>query len=172
MVADLQPSFGGTVQVGEQGKEIRSATSLPGEAFRLTGVTIINKVVTAESLAVFKDCKDLRQLDLCLVKATDAGLVHFKGCKELTHLYLRTLPMVTDAGLANLAGLQELELLELKGTGITDAGLEHVAQLSGLKQLYVGDTSVTVACADFAGFATDTAATVTVVDEGMLAGAA
>ena len=32
-------------------------------------------------MVYFKDCKDLRYLNLNYTKVTDAGLAHFKDCK-------------------------------------------------------------------------------------------
>ena len=40
-------------------------------------------------LAHFKDCKNLTVLDLDGTQVSDAGLAHFKDCKNLTHLGLQ-----------------------------------------------------------------------------------
>ena len=37
-------------------------------------------------LAHFKDCKNLTYLDLGGTQVSDAGLAHFKDCKNLTDL--------------------------------------------------------------------------------------
>src|SRR5262249_46157981 len=36
----------------------------------------------------FKDCKDLRYLELSGTRVSDAGMVYFKDCKDLTFLHL------------------------------------------------------------------------------------
>jgi Leucine-rich repeat (LRR) protein len=83
-------SIGGTVKVNDQGREIKATADLPTEAFRLTQVLLYqNKQVSDAGLAHFKDCKNLTQFDLGHTKVSDAGLAHFKDCKNLTELNLQ-----------------------------------------------------------------------------------
>jgi hypothetical protein len=39
-------------------------------------------------MTAFKDCKNFTSLNLGNTRVTSAGLVHFKNCKALKHLYL------------------------------------------------------------------------------------
>ena len=82
-------SIGGTVRVNGQDREIKAVADLPREAFRLTGsICTRNKQVTDAGLAHFKGCKNLTDLDLDDTQVGDAGLAHFKDCKNLTYLNL------------------------------------------------------------------------------------
>ena len=44
--------------------------------------------MTDAGLAHFKDCKNLTYLDLSYTQVTDAGLAHFKDCKNLKELHV------------------------------------------------------------------------------------
>src|SRR5262249_6844884 len=80
--AEYVLSLGGAVGVNGAEREIRAAADLPQEPFRLTHVRLDgNKQVTDAGLAHFKDCKDLRVLGLDRTPVTDAGLASFKDCK-------------------------------------------------------------------------------------------
>ena len=86
--AEYVLSIGGMVKVNDQDQEIKVAADLPGESFRLTGVRAEdNKQVTDAGLVRFKDCKNLTSLVLWGTHLTDAGMVHFKdlpGLRELS----------------------------------------------------------------------------------------
>jgi serine/threonine protein kinase len=166
-VAEYVLSIGGKVKVNDQDEEIKAASDLPRESFRLTFVELArNKQVTDAGLAVFKDCKSLTGLSLWQTNVGDEGLVHVKECKAVTHLWLGTTRVtdaglaqlagrtnlvlvdllstnVTDVGLANLKNCRELDNLSLFGTGVTDAGLDHLKDCRNLTSLYLGATKVT-----------------------------
>src|SRR5262249_49944258 len=66
---------GGLVKVKGQERDIKAAAGLPREAFRLTGIDLRdNKQVNDASLSIFKGCKNLTGLWLGGTKVSDAGL--------------------------------------------------------------------------------------------------
>ncbi len=79
--------LGGLVQ-NDEDREIKVAADLPKEAFRLTAVRLQKKQVSDAGLAHFKDCKNLSVLNLNDSQMGDAGLAHFKDCKNLTAISL------------------------------------------------------------------------------------
>jgi uncharacterized membrane protein len=66
----------------------------------------------------FKGCKNLTLLNLTDTRVSNAGLIHFKDCKALTHLYLGQ-TQVSGAGLAHFQGMP-LVFLWIGNTDITD----------------------------------------------------
>ena len=135
-------SIGGKIQVNDQEREIPAA-ELPKQPFRLTGVNLRdNQKVTDAGLAHFKDCKNLAWLNLGQTAVTDAGLAHFKDCKNLTRLKLYG-TRVTDAGLAHFQDCKNLTELSLDHMAVTDAGLAHFKDCKNLTQLNLGQTAVT-----------------------------
>ena len=52
---------------------------------------------------------------------SDAGLLYFKDCTNLTTLYLGD-TQVTDAGLANFKNCKNLTYLDLAGAHVSDRG--------------------------------------------------
>lgn len=136
-------SIGGTVRVNAITQEILEPSELPKAPFRLTYVDLFNNSqVTDAGLAHFKDCKNLTHLNLYGTRATDAGLIHFEDCKNLTHLNLRSTE-VTDAGLAYFKDCKNLTLLNLYGTRATDAGLAHFKDCKNLIYLDLSGTAIT-----------------------------
>ena len=85
-------------------------------------------------LAHFKDCKNLTILDLGGTQVSDAGLAHFKDCKNLTDLGLDG-TQVSDAGLAHFKDCKNLTHLDLSGTQVSDAGLAHFKDCKNLTDL-------------------------------------
>jgi hypothetical protein len=83
----------------------------------------------------------LTNLDLSYTRVGDAGIVHFKDCKNL-HLLNLVRTKITDAGLANFKDCQNLEYLELAGTHIGDPGMEHLKECRKLKKLGLYATQV------------------------------
>ena len=73
----------------------------------LTHLSLGNTKVTDAGMAHFKDCKNLTHLDLADTQVSDAGLVHFKDCKDLTDLALAA-TKVSDAGLAHFKDCKNL----------------------------------------------------------------
>ncbi len=116
----------------------------PLKRMKLANLTILNLVqtkVTDAGMVHFKDCKDLRHLYLDNTKVTDAGMVHFKDCKNLTTLWLNNAP-VGDAGLVHFQGCKAMRNLNLAGTKVSDVGLAHFKDCKNLKFLYVDSTQV------------------------------
>jgi hypothetical protein len=113
----------------------------PLEGMNLAGLThlyLFNTKVTDAGLAHFKDCKNLVALGLYNTQLTDAGLIHFKDCKALTRLFLGG-TKVSDSGLAHLKGMP-LTQLWIYNTGITD-----LTPLQGmpLKDLHLTPKNIT-----------------------------
>ena len=137
--------IGGTITIKENGQArgINAGRDLPDGAFELTQVQLAqNSKVSEAGLAHFKDCKNLTYLDLGGTQASDAGLANFKDCKNLTVLQLGVIP-VTDAGLAHFKDCKNLTVLNLYATMVTDAGLVHVKDCQNLTNLYLHNTQVT-----------------------------
>ncbi len=85
-------------------------------------------------------------LALSTTQATEDGLKHLTGLKNLTALSLNTSgnsTTLTDAGLTPLADLKPLAALSLRGLPITDKGLEHLAGLTNLSELRLTGTQIT-----------------------------
>jgi len=135
-------SLGGMVRVNGQDREIKVATDLPRESFRLTWVDLReNKQVSNAGLAHFKDCKNQRTLLLHGTKVNDAGLAYFKDCKNLMHLGLGG-TQVSDAGLAYFKDCMNLTRLNLGGTQVSDTGLAHFKSCKNLMHLGLAGTQV------------------------------
>jgi hypothetical protein len=140
-------SIGGKVRVNAQPREITAAADLPPEAFRVTMVWLHeNTKVSDAGLAHFKDCKDVMDLNLRGTKTTDAGLAHFKECKNLTNLGLFGTRM-SDAGLANFKDCKSLSALNVENTQVGDAGLANLKDCN-LTRVYLGNTKMTDAGLD------------------------
>jgi internalin A len=91
--------------------------------------------ITGEGLAVHDSIGKLSYLQVSgTPQATDAGLAHLKGLRELSCLALIG-TQVTDTGLAHLTGLRNLSLLLLQGTGVSDAGVKKLQQ--SLPELWI-----------------------------------
>jgi hypothetical protein len=142
--AEYVLSIGGTVKVNDQARAIKTAADLPRESFQLTFVEAVSRgSLTDAGLVVFKDCKNLKSLDLYGPRhITDAGLAHFKDCKKLELLALHG-TSVTDAGLALFKDCQNLKNLNLWGCSqVTDAGWGPFTDRKNVTLLQLGDTKV------------------------------
>ncbi len=140
-------SIGGSIRVGvgDQGRDITALADLPNDSIRLTRVDLNNnQKVTDAGLAHFKDCKNLTLLYLQGTRVSDAGLTHFQDCKNLTTLSLASAP-VSDSGLAHFKDCKNLTLLDLNSTQVTDAGLAHFKDCKNLTHLNLTGTPVTEA---------------------------
>src|SRR5262249_5663373 len=99
--------------------------------------------VSDAGLAHFKGCKDLTRLHLAHAKKVrGTGLVHLKGCKNLTQLWLNESD-VSDAGLAHVKNFENLKFLNRGLTQVSDAGLDHLEGCKNLTELLVPQTKVT-----------------------------
>jgi uncharacterized membrane protein len=143
--AEYVLSTGGYVRVDGEDRYIRVAARLPKGAFRLTTVDVRNNdLVRDAGLAAFKGCKNLTGLFLVNVPVGDEGLAYFKDCKSLIWLDLWGADL-TDAGLAHFGDCKNLSLLCLSNTQVTDAGLAHFKDCKNLTDLRLVHTKVTAA---------------------------
>jgi len=72
---------------------------------------------------------------------SDAGLIHFRDCKDLTYLNLGW-TNAGDAGVTHFQGCKGLNELDLAGTKVGDAGLTSFKGMP-LKSLWIFKTDVT-----------------------------
>jgi len=136
-------SIGGTVSVNHQEARLKAAADLPRGPFRLTAVDLHgNKQATDAGLAHFRGCKDVTWLNLPGTRVTDAGLAYFKDCKSLQQLDV-SIPGVTDAGLANFKDCHGLTWVLLIGTQVSDVGLAHLRDCKDLAEVNLTNTRVT-----------------------------
>jgi hypothetical protein len=135
-------SIGGAVKVNDQDREIKGAADLPRESFQLTWVELNeNKQVSDAGLTHFKDCKNLTALFLGGTQLSDAGLAYFKGCNNLRDLNLQV-TQVSDAGLAHFKDCKNLNVLGLDGTKVSDMGLAHFKDCKSLTFLGLKGTQM------------------------------
>jgi len=139
--AEYVLSIGGSVRVNDEERDRKAVDDLPREAFRLTKFNSGNKVSDA-GLAHFKGCKNLTALWLGGAPVGDAGLAHFSDCKNLTSLDLKN-TKVTNAGLANFKDCKDLTAVILYGTKVSDAGLANFKDCKNLTRLELYGTNVT-----------------------------
>jgi serine/threonine protein kinase len=142
--AEYVLSVGGTVQVNFAQTDIRDPADLPKEAFALTKVWLRdNPAVTDAGLAACAECTGVVHLDLVRTRVSDAGLAHFKNCKDLLILDLDDARLIGDEGLKLFAEMTRLTSLWLGGTGVTDAGLAAFENCPSLNYIDVKKTRVT-----------------------------
>ena len=98
--------------------------------------------VTDRGIANFKDC-DLTQLNLGQTLVTDEGLTSFSNRTRIGLLYLVAVPNMSDAGLVHFKGNKNLRSVNLRGTPVTDACVDTLAGFSNLRELHVVDTKLT-----------------------------
>jgi serine/threonine protein kinase len=168
--AEYVLSVGGRIRINDP-KEIKTAKDLPQERFRVTAVDLFgNKQATDEGLKVFTGCKHLTVLNLAETRLSEAGLVHFKGCRGIQFFSIgsadRSLKFgdtglalldeckdlqvlwiggtqVTEAGLATLKTHQRLRDFRFSNPVLSDAGLIHFKECQELTYLWIPDTKVT-----------------------------
>ncbi len=140
--AEYVLSIGGTVQINDMGGTLKVVSQLPKEAFRLTKVGLSkNQQVSDAGLVSFEGCKNVTQLDVAHTRVTDAGLAHFKAIMNLTYLSLYD-TAASDLALANFKNFKNLTLLSLSGNQFSDAGLAHVKGCKNLTHLFLEGTRV------------------------------
>src|SRR5207249_2538384 len=138
--AEYVVAIGGTVRVNEQDRDFKAAADLPRGSFRLTYVDLPkNKQVSDAGLAHFKGCKNLTTLSLGDTQVSDAGLAYFEGCKNLTQLWLYN-TRASDTSLALFKDCKNLTLLNLGGTQVSDVGLAYFKDCKNLINLHLGGT--------------------------------
>jgi eukaryotic-like serine/threonine-protein kinase len=121
--AEYVLSIGGRIQVNGQSRVLDGVVELPPDPIRLTYVNLsTNEHVNDAGLVHFKDCKNLLALHLEFTKVSDAGLAHFRDCKALLSLNLGG-EQVSDAGLVRFKDCKNLTQLRLYRTKVSDAGL-------------------------------------------------
>jgi serine/threonine protein kinase len=159
-------SAGGTVQVNDDGREIRAVADLPRDRFTVTRIDLFGRPLADADLKLCSGLRGLQALNLEGTGTTDSGVANLKDLTGLSELrlkgtgindtglaYLRNLTKlrdltlartaVSDAGLVYLGGCQELIELGLDVTRVTDAGLVHLKHLKNLKKLWLNDTALT-----------------------------
>jgi formylglycine-generating enzyme required for sulfatase activity/serine/threonine protein kinase len=118
-------SVGGVIIININGKEQRlGGGELPPGEFILSATEMAWHRVTDAGLVNFKDCKNLTALHLAQLPVTDAGLSYFKDCKDLRFLILDQI-QASDAGLVQFKDCKEWKRIHLIGMPITDAGVAH-----------------------------------------------
>jgi len=88
------------------------------------------KRLTDTGMQYLSQCKQIRYLDICCAKITDAGLRHLsRGCEQLAILSISWCVDVTDTGLQHLAlGCTKLQQLFVRGCQkLTNAGMQYLA---------------------------------------------
>ncbi|MFN7919102.1 MAG: hypothetical protein U0Q16_03340 [Bryobacteraceae bacterium] len=115
--------------ITDQGmQEIKSMTGVVDLNLRFT------EYVTDEGLAVLKNWKKLKRLDIHGTKASDTTLEHISGLTAIESLDAGSV-MLTDVGLERLSSLSNLKALTIGGNEMGDAGLQALRQLPGLTYL-------------------------------------
>jgi predicted Zn finger-like uncharacterized protein len=142
--AEYVLSVGSLARVNDEDRDIRVATDLPKEPFRLTYVDLArNPKVNDTGLAAFKGCRNLTTLYLFETgPVSDIGLANFKDCKNLMTLHLQDQGQVSNAGLIHFMGCRNLKSLVLSSTRVNDEGLEYFKGCKDLTYLKVARTQV------------------------------
>ncbi len=108
------------------------------ELKNLRGIVELNlyfaEYVTDEGLAVIKDWKKLKRLNIHGTKISDTTLEHITGITTLEALDAGS-ANVTDVGIERMTSLPNLKELTIGGNKITDSGLEPLRQMPGLTYL-------------------------------------
>jgi hypothetical protein len=116
----------------------------PLKGMNLAALTVLDlrwTKVTDAGMVHFKDCKDLMQVHLSTTEVADVGLAHFKDCKNLAELNLGG-TRVTDAGLIYFKDCPALTRLILRGSKVSDAGLAHFKG-TPLSVVWIENTGIT-----------------------------
>jgi len=140
---------------GKRWYDVRKVSDLPVGPFQLTAFTgnqmlddaglenlrgchhlrtlyLWNTRVTANGMAVFKDCRKIQTLSLIGNNIDDAALEPFQGLRLKT---LHVQGPVTDAGLAVFKDSTSIETLSLIGKRFTETGLNHFKGCTNLTKL-------------------------------------
>ena len=137
-------SIDGTIKIKENGetREIKALAELPQGAFELYYLGLSeNPKASDAGLVNFKGCKNLTELYLLNMPLSDAGLIHFQDCKDLAGLNLSG-TQVSDEGLATFNDCKGLMILALHTTQVSDAGLAHFQGCKKLGHLDLNGTQV------------------------------
>ena len=167
----LSISSNATIKDVSGGKVVTAAKDLPPGPFSVTIAYLPgNKKVTDAGLVNFKGCENVTNLDLSDTQVSDTGLAVFKDCKNLFYLCLN-FTQVSDAGLTNFKDRKNLVHIYLARTQLTDNGLANFKDCKSLTTLSLSGTKVTDAgLANFKGCANLTGIDVSetrVTDEGL-----
>jgi internalin A len=101
------------------------------------------KASITDVLGVLAEAKDLRQLDLTMVRGvTDESLGLIVGLPALEDLSLDNCRSVTNRGLSHVAKLKNLRRVNLVSTQVDDAGLAVLANAKNLETLNLKFTRV------------------------------
>jgi hypothetical protein len=108
------------------------------ELKNLPGIIELNlyfaEYVTDEGLAVVKNWKKLKRLNVHGTKISDTTLDHISGITTLESVNVGS-GMVTDVGIERLATLPNLKELTIGGNELGDAGLQGLRQIPTLTYL-------------------------------------
>ena len=108
------------------------------ELKNLPGIVELNlyfaEYVTDEGLAVVKNWKKLKRLNVHGTKISDTTLEHISGITTLESVNVGS-GMVTDVGIERLATLPNLKELTIGGNELGDAGLQGLRQIPTLTYL-------------------------------------
>ena len=108
-------------------------------ALKLSGVPL--KASITDVLGVLAEAKDLRRLDLTMVRGvTDESLGLIVGLPTLETLSLDNCRSVTNRGLVQVAKLKNLRSVNLVSTQVDDAGLAVLANAKNLESLNLNFT--------------------------------
>ncbi|MFP6901366.1 MAG: hypothetical protein VCA36_10510 [Opitutales bacterium] len=123
-------------------KHLTEVAKLPKlHALNLSGVPL--KVSIVDALGVLAEAKELRRLDLTMVRGvTDDSLALVSGIPTLEDLSLGNCRSVTNRGLAQVAKLKNLRSVNLVSTQVDDAGLAVLAGAKNLESLNLNFTRV------------------------------
>jgi len=101
------------------------------------------KASISDVLGVLAEAKDLRRLDLTMVRGvTDDSLALLTGLPALQDLSLDNCRSVTNRGLSHVAKLKNLRRVNLVSTQVDDAGLAVLANARNLESLNLKFTKV------------------------------
>jgi serine/threonine protein kinase len=141
------PGFDGKMETKIEGGVVTEFRIVTNKVTDIAPIRVFNALrvldlwgtkVGDAGLAHFKDCKNLRWLKLRGTQVTDSGLTHFKDYKNLIELDVSA-TQVGDTGMAHLKDCQNLTGLVLVETHVTDAGLSLLKGHTSLSRLYLGD---------------------------------
>jgi WD40 repeat protein len=128
--AEYVLSLGGRIRTDPP---MSRTNELPEVPFCVTYVNLEwKKDVTDEGLAVFRNCRYVKVLNLRWNGASDDALVYFQSCRGLKELSLG--PTTTDKALVHVPKFKELTQLHLTARNyqITAAGLKNLRECKNL----------------------------------------
>ncbi|PQO44325.1 serine/threonine protein kinase [Blastopirellula marina] len=190
MAAKRFVALGAAVQINH-GIYATNASQFPSPPFTVTGVSLngqenltdddlacfadcrsiewINlynaKVLTGQSLSYFKNCVNLRVVNLNTSPNIGSGLFHLADCKQIEELQLWSVKLslddilpvadrkfnrlnlggtsVTDDWIPHFTQVESLDFLNFRYTRVSDKGMAHFEKCQKITDLSLGHTRVT-----------------------------